>query len=187
MKVTSLQGPALRLTIIACAAVLLAAAGPVANPLAVEIGRIGEVAAPESGPTVPPRPGNVVGSTPVDSPKFVALGPDIQGAYCKQFGFEFRARNVPVPLAMPVEIQLDHPLWSLPDGRTSTREVNDSAVSSDHWSYSGYTLEEPFSLVPGPWTFSVLSGTTVLATVSFNVTVEPGQKLPSAGCAAPTS
>ena len=167
---------------------VLTVSGPVlAEPLSVEIGRIGEVAAPEAGPTVPPKPGNVVGSTAVGTPRFLTLGPDLDGAYCKQFGFEFRARDLPASLSMPVEVRLDHPLWTLPDGRTSTREVNDSAVSSDRWSYSGYTLEEPFSLVPGAWTFSVMLGDTVLATARFNVTVEPGQKMPAAGCAVPTS
>ena len=147
--------------------------------LPIVIGRSGEVSAAEAGPTVPPRPGNVVGSTPVHDPRFVTQGPDIEGAFCKQFGFEFRTTDLPGPLALPVDVRLDHPQWQLPDGQTSTQETNDSSVSSDRWSYTGYTLEEPFSLVAGPWTFTILSGDIVLAVVTFNVTVEPGQHMPS--------
>ncbi len=169
------------------ATVPLAAGSARANPLEVEIGRIGEVTAADAGPTTPPLPGNVVGSTPVLDPRYVTQGPEVEGAFCKQFGFEFRARNLPAPLSMPVEVRLDHPLWTLPDGRTSTREVNGSGIDSDHWTYSGYTLEESWSLVPGTWTFSVMAGGAVLATASFNVTVEPGQHMPEGGCAAPTS
>ncbi len=168
--------------------VLLLAAGPcAARPFAVTIGRMGEVSAQDAGPTVPPRPGNVVGSTPVHDPRFMTQGPDVEGAFCKQFGFEFRAADLPAPLAVPVEVRLDHPVWTLPDGRTSTRESNENAISADRWSYSGYTLEEPWSLVPGAWTFTVVSGETVLASVTFNVTVEPGQQMPAAGCDVPTS
>jgi hypothetical protein len=166
---------------------LLLAGQAHANPIAVAIGRLGEVSAAEAGPTIPPRPGNVVGSTPVHDPRFMTQGADIEGAFCKQFGFEFRATNLPSPLSLPVEVELDHPVWNLPDGRTSTRETNDSAIASDHWSYTGYTLEEPWSLVPGPWTFTIVAGGTVLATVTFNVNVEPGQSIPVEGCEAPTS
>ena len=170
-----------------CAAMVLAGGPALADPLAIQLGRIGEVSARDAGPTVPPKPGNVVGSTPVHDPRYITQGADVEGAFCKQFGFEFRAAGLPPAMAWPVEIRLDHPTWTLPDGRTSTREENDSSVTADHWSYSGYTLEEPWSLVPGKWTFTVISGLSVLATVTFNVTVEPGQHMPSGGCEAPTS
>ena len=158
-----------------------------ADPLRIEVGRVGEVVAVETGPPEPPRPGNVVGSTPVSTPRFVHLGPDIDGVYCKQFGLEFRALNLPPDEVDTVTVRLDHPLWSLPDGRTSTAETNLSGVVSDHWTYTGYTLEEPWAMVAGPWTFTILDGAQVLGVATFNVVVEPGQTEPGDGCTARTS
>ena len=127
----------------------------------MRIGRIGQVSAPEAGPAQPPRPGNVAGTTPVLDPKFVTLGTQIEGAPCRQFGFEFRAVNLPPGVTETVVVQLAHPLWTRPDGQTGTTETNVSSVASDRWSYVGYTLEEEWSLVPGPWTFTVSQGPRV--------------------------
>ena len=123
----------------------------------------------------------------MSDPRFLRLGPDIDGTFCRQFGMEFRAANLRPGEVAPVLIQLEHPLWTLPDGQSGTTETNVSTASADRWSYTGYTLEEPWSLVPGTWTFTVIQGPRVLARASFNVTVEPDQHLPSAGCDAPTS
>ena len=158
-----------------------------ADPLVLQVGRLGEVVAPEAGPPEPPRPGNVVGSTPVLTPRFTHLGPEVDGVYCKQFGLEFRAANLPPGNVATVTVQLQHPLWTLPDGRTSTSETNVSGVVADHWTYTGYTLEEPWALVPGTWTFTISQGPRVLAVASFNVAVESGQQAPTDGCSTPTS
>ncbi len=165
----------------------VAAAPALADPLVIQIGRIGAVAAPEAGPAEPPRPGNVAGTTPVLDPQFLTLGPQIEGAPCRQFGLEFRAANLPPGEAATVVVQLSHPLWTRPDGQSGTVETNVSSVSSDRWTYVGYTLEEDWSLVSGPWTFSISQGPRILATASFNVTVAPGQTVPPDGCSAPTS
>ena len=167
---------------------LLAAPLPaLAQPLSVRIGRVGEVVAAEAGPSEPPRPGNVAGTTPVLDPKFLQLGTAIEGTPCRQFGLEFRAVNLPPGVTVPVMIQLTHPLWTRPDGQSGTTETNVSSVSADRWTYIGYTLEEEWSLVPGPWTFTISQGPRVLATTTFNVAVEPGQHIPREGCSAPTS
>ena len=169
------------------AAALLAATPAMAASLAVQMGRMGEVVAEEAGPPEAPRPGNVVGSTPVRPPRFVHLGSDVTGVFCRQFGLEFRAANLPPGEAAAVVVQLQHPLWTLPDGRTSTMETNVSGIDADHWSYTGYTLEEGWSLVPGRWTFTISQGPRVLAVADFDVTVEPGQTEPVNGCEVPTS
>ena len=158
-----------------------------ADPLTLDLGRLGQVVAQEAGPPEPPRPGNVVGSTPVLQPRFTHLGPDINGVFCEQFGLEFRAANLPPGIVQPVTVTLQHPLWTLPDGRTSTAETNSSFVSPDRWTYTGYTLEESWSLVRGTWTFVISQGARVLASASFNVTVHTGQQPPKDGCAALTS
>ena len=170
------------------AAVLIATpAVSMADPLRIQIGRIGEVVAQEAGPSEPPRPGNVAGTTPVMDPKYIHLGPDVDGAPCRQFGVEFRATNLPPGATSEVMVQLSHPLWTRPDGQTGTTETNISVVTSDHWTYVGYTLEESWSLVPGPWTFTFTDGARVLGTTTFNVSVEPGQTVPKDGCSATTS
>jgi hypothetical protein len=162
-------------------------ADQLSDRLMVQIGRVGEVVAAEAGPSEPPRPGNVAGSTPVFDPKFLQLGTDIDGTPCRQFGMEFRAVNLPPGASVPVMVQLTHPLWTRPDGQSGTTETNISTVTSDRWTYVGYTLEESWSLVPGTWTFTISRGPTMLATTSFNVKAEPGQTIPAEGCSAPTS
>ena len=166
---------------------VFAPAAASAEQLVVRIGRIGSVVAQESGPSEPPRPGNVAGTTPVFDPKFIQLGTEIEGTACRQFGMEFRAVNLPHGEESTVVVQLTHPLWSRPDGQTGTMETNSSVVSVDRWTYVGYTLEEAWSMVPGPWTFTVSQGPRVLATATFNVRIEPGQQVPQAGCDATTS
>ena len=165
----------------------LAPVSAFADPLVLQVGRVGEVVAPEAGPSLPPRLGNVAGTTPVLDPKFLQLGTQIDGAPCRQFGLEFRALNLPPGATSDVMVQLTHPLWTRPDGQTGTMETNVSSVSADHWTYVGYTLEEAWSMVPGTWTFTISQGPRVLATTSFNVSAEPGQTIPADGCSAPTS
>ena len=178
----------LKRPVIAAALLLLALCRPaLADQLLLRVGRSGEVSAPEAGPSEPPRPGNVAGTTPVLDPKFIHLGPDVDGVYCRQFGLEFRAVNLPPGANVPVVVRLDHPLWTRPDGQSGTTEINVSSVSADRWTYVGYTLEESWSLTPGTWTFTISQGPRVLAVSSFNVSVEPGQQLPAEGCSAPTS
>ncbi len=158
-----------------------------ADPLKIVIGRIGEVLAPEAGPPEPPPPGNLAGTSPVHDPRFLQLGADVDGAPCRQFGLEFRAVNLPPGTTAPVTVQLTHPLWTLPDGRTGTTETNVSTVSPDRWTYVGYTLEEPWSLVSGTWTFTISQGPRILGSASFQVSAEPDAKIPVEGCSAPTS
>ncbi len=174
------------LTILA-AFLLLGGSAAWADPLALELGRVGEVMAQEVGPPEPPRPGNIAGIDAVRDPRFVHLGTDIQGAFCKQFGLEFRAANLAPGETALVQVTLDHPLWTRPDGASGTREVNFNTVTADRWSYTGYTLEEDWSLVPGPWTFTISQGPRVLSKVTFNVSVaQPGQHITQGACDAPS-
>ena len=178
---------ALGLPAVIGALVFATGAPAAAEPLAIQIGRLGEVQAQEAGPPEPPRPGNVVGSTPVLPPRFLHLGSEVAGVFCKQFGLEFRAVNLSPGTAATVTVTLQHPLWTLPDGRTSTVETNVSGVSSDRWTYTGYTLEEPWAMVSGRWIFTISQGVRVLAVAGFDVTAQDGQREPEGGCTALTS
>ena len=158
-----------------------------ADPLSLQIGRVGEVSAEAVGPPQPPRPGNIAGIDSVRDPRFTHLGTEVEGAFCKQFGLEFKAANLAPGDTALVQVILDHPLWTRPDGVSGTREVNYNTVSADRWSYTGYTLEEDWSLVPGPWTFTISQGPRVLASVTFDVTVaQTGQHMTPEGCDAPS-
>ena len=110
------------------------------------------------------------------------MGSDVDAKFCLLFGFQFRAPNLPPSMAFPVTVQLDHPLWTRPDGRTGTREVYPNVLTSD-WSYAGYELDESWTLVPGTWRFTIFVGHAVLATQTFELSVEPGQTLGADGCA----
>ena len=167
-------------------AALLAAGPAAAQVLDVEIGRVGVVEPTETDvPETPPADGNLVGSSPQRPARFTKLGSAIDARFCMLFGFEFRAPNMPAPLEFPVVVQLDHPLWTRPDGRSGTQERFHNLLTSE-WSYTGYHLEESWTLVPGTWRFTVLTGDKVLATQSFELSVAPGQSLPT-NCGAPVS
>ena len=114
------------------------------------------------------------------------MGRDVDAKFCMLFGFEFRAPNLPAPLEVPVTIVLDHPLWHRPDGKTGTQERYPNILRNT-WSYSGYHLEESWTMEPGTWRFSVMMGDSVLASQEFELTVDPGQKFPQQGCAPATS
>ena len=167
--------------------VMLAAAPVRAQVLAVEIGQAGVIEPSDPDPpAAPPAGDNLVGSSPQSPKRYIHLGSDVDARFCTLFGFEFRAPNLPAALEVPVTIVLDHPLWTRPDGRTGTQERYSNTLRNT-WSYSGYHLEESWTLTPGTWVFTVMLGDAVLARQSFELTVPPGQVFPAAGCAAAVS
>jgi hypothetical protein len=155
--------------------------------LAVEIGSVGVVqkTGPD-GPELPPEPGNLVGSSYQKGDDFTHLGSDVDAHFCLSFGFRVRMPNLPPPLTMRTTIEIEHPLWTRPDGLKGTRERFPSVLSSQ-WGYTGYSLDESWTMVPGTWRFTVYLDDRVLARQSFELTVEPGQVFPAGGCGAPTS
>ena len=158
-----------------------------ADPLAVEIGRVGEVVSEAVGAPRPPRPGNVAPRSAWRNVRFTHLGTDIEGAFCKKFAVEFRAANLAEGETALVQVTLDHPLWVRPDGVSGTREVDYATLSGQHWNHTGYSLEEDWSLVPGPWTYTISQGGRVLASVTFDVTVaHPGQHMAAGACDPPS-
>jgi hypothetical protein len=159
-----------------------AAAKPVqAAPVQVEVAGAGEVMAHDVG-EAKVLPGNLAGVAGVTSPVLIRPGHRITGEYCRQFGFSFRAINLPAGQVVPIEVQVVHPLWTLPDGRTGTQENWTSVLDGNHWGYVGYAFTESWSLQPGTWTFTLSQGGRMLTQQSFELEVEPGQTLPPDGC-----
>jgi hypothetical protein len=175
------------LALVVAATAMVTAGAARAQVLAVEIGQAGQIeAADPDPPALPPAGSNLVGSSQQSPKRYIHIGSDIDAKFCTLFGFEFRAPNLSPPLEVPVTIVLDHPVWNRPDGRSGTQERYTNMLRST-WSYSGYHLEESWTLVPGTWKFTVMLGNSVLATQSFELTVAPGQTFPQAGCGAPVS
>lgn len=157
-------------------------AGPVlAEPLRFEIAGVGEVAAQDLGDGKL-LPGNLAEVTGVSTPLLLHPGTRITGAYCHQFGFSFRAANLPPGEVAMFTVHVSHPRWTLPDGRTGTDEQWTSAIEAQKWGYVGYSFTEPWSLEAGTWVFTLTQGPRVLAEQRFEVEVAPGQAMPSQGC-----
>ena len=178
----------MKLPAIACV-LLVAAAMPARaqDVLAVEIGQFGVVQrSGQDGPEVPPEPGNLVGSSYQRGDEFLHLGSDIDAHFCLSFGLRLRMPNLPPPLTMKTTIEIEHPLWTRPDGVQGTKERFASVLSSQ-WGYTGYSLDESWTMEPGTWRFTVYLDDRVLAQQDFQLTVQPGQVFPPGGCGAPTS
>jgi hypothetical protein len=165
-----------------CLAVTLGGGAARAATVQLEVAGAGEVVAQDIGEATL-LPGNLAAVTGVASPKLIHAGHRIEGAYCHQFGFSFHALNLAPDETIPVTVQVTHPRWTLPDGRSGTQETWTSALEGNHWGYVGYSFTEAWSLVPGTWSFTMSQGTHVLTQQNFQLDVAPGQILPLDGCA----
>ena len=150
-------------------------------PLELDVAGAGEVVAEGVGEATL-WPGNLAGVTGVTTPKVIHPGHQIEGGYCRQFGFSFRARNLTGDQTAPIMIQVTHPTWTLPDGRTGTTETWTSVLQGRSWGYVGYAFTEAWSLVPGVWSFTVSQDGRVLTRQDFELQVAPGQTMPPDGC-----
>jgi hypothetical protein len=161
---------------------VMTAAHVQAATLQLEVSGAGEVIAQDMGKSAM-LPGNLAPVDNVGTPKLIHPGHRIDGAYCHQFGFSFRALNLPGDQTADITVQLTHPLWRLPDGRSGTEEVWTSTLRGNIWGYVGYSFTEAWSLVPGQWRYTITQGGHVLTEQEFQVEVEPGQTWPDQGCA----
>ncbi len=111
----------------------------------------------------------------------IAAGP------CRRFGVWFQVRP-PVPAwGVPITTRLTHPVMIRPDGQSGTVETDEGLLFEEP-ALSGFSFTYDWEMVPGTWTFSVLSGGKVLAEQAFEVTAPPaGTALPPGGCDAPVS
>jgi hypothetical protein len=111
----------------------------------------------------------------------------IEAVPCRRFGVWFRLNPPGRAGVLPITQRLTHPLMTRPDGRTGTVEA-DEGLLDDTPRLSGFSFTYEWEMVPGTWTFAVLSGGKVLAERSFEVVAPPGGIVPpTGGCDRPVS
>jgi Domain of unknown function (DUF3859) len=91
-----------------------------------------------------------------------------------RFGIAARRRNPGAGL--PVRVEIRHPPFRGPDGRTQ-RVESWAATLTRAGMYSGWSFEAPYELAPGPWRFVILRRGRVAAERTFTV-VAPGAACP---------
>ena len=111
----------------------------------------------------------------------------IEAAPCRRFGAWFQVQPPGRAGLLPVTQRLTHPMMTRPDGATGTVEADDTLLDGSPI-LSGFSFTYDWEMVPGTWTFALLSGGKVLAEKSFEVVAPPGGIAPLAGgCDAPVS
>ncbi|HEU4519627.1 MAG TPA: DUF3859 domain-containing protein [Microvirga sp.] len=91
-----------------------------------------------------------------------------------RFGIAARRRSPGGGL--PVRVEIRHPPFRGPDGRTQ-RVESWAATLTRAGLYSGWSFEAPYELAPGPWRFVILRRGRVAAERTFTV-VAPGAACP---------
>ncbi len=122
-------------------------------------------------------PSTVEGDTePVrtmDGVQIVQQTSRIEARLCRRFGISFILEGLGTSGVLDVTIQTRHPAITRPNGHVSTGVRYPSSVSAGRPNWVGYTFDYAYELVPGIWSFAVLSGADVLAEQQFEVTVPP--------------
>jgi len=109
----------------------------------------------------------------VDGVHIVQQTNRIEARLCRRFGISFMLEGLETGSILDVTIQTRHPAITRPDGHVSTGVRYPSSVSAGRPGWVGYTFDYAYELVPGTWSFAVLSGSDVLAEQQFEVTVPP--------------
>ncbi|MCP3972010.1 MAG: DUF3859 domain-containing protein [Rhodobacteraceae bacterium] len=102
----------------------------------------------------------------VDSlPSFISQGPVVPAQIGVGFGVHVR---VLPEYEGQVTVQVEHPPMG-PNG--VTRENWNTRLSSDDLTYSGFSFEEDYELLPGTWTMSAHASGRPIYSVSFEVVI----------------
>ncbi len=109
----------------------------------------------------------------VDGVQIVQQTQHIEARLCRRFGISFMLEGLETGSILDVTIQTRHPAITRPDGRVTTGVRYPSSVSAGRPGWVGYTFDYAYELVPGTWSFAILSGGDVLAKQQFEVTVPP--------------
>ena len=111
----------------------------------------------------------------------------IEAAPCRRFGAWFQLQPPGQAGFLLMTQRLTHPVMTRPDGVSGAVEADDGLLDGSPV-LSGFSFTYDWEMVPGTWTFAVLSGGKVLAEKSFEVVAPPGGMGSAAdGCDAPIS
>ncbi len=120
-------------------------------------------------------PSTVEGDTePVrifDGVRVVQQTSRIEARLCRRFGISFILEGLGTGGVLDVTIQSRHPAITRPDGHVSTGVRYPSSIRAGRPGWVGYTFDYAYEMVPGTWSFAVLSGGDVLTEQQFEVTV----------------
>ncbi len=140
-----------------------------------------------------PLSGRFIGSTGVtervssEGVRLLRHTDRIEAAPCRRFGAWFQLQPPGEGGLLPITQRLTHPLMTRPDGASGTVEADDGVLDGGPV-LSGFSFTYDWEMVPGTWTFALLSGGKVLAEKSFEVVAPPGGVASAAGgCDAPIS
>ena len=138
----------------------------------------------DTGP-IPLEPGATVLGPVIGlkDPKFYKRTDHIEARLCVQFGIQYEVTGVPPPGPARLTIRVTHPEMVRPDGERGTVE-SWTSLRPNGPSFTGFTFSEPYELVAGTWTSTVLYEGRVLAEQKFEVELGP---VPLAGCGAVVS
>jgi hypothetical protein len=133
----------------------------------------------------------IMGNEPVrtvDDVRLLKRTDRIRARLCLRFGVLFEAESLAAGERVEVMIRSTHPGLLSPDGTQSTGITYPSAVEGGRPGYVGYTFDQAWELVSGPWTFAVMYQGRVLVEQRFDVVIpsDGGRPLPGA-CNVPIS
>jgi len=100
----------------------------------------------------------------------------IEAHACTQFGLQFRVRDLPPDGPRSITVQVTHPRLHRPDGQSAITDRYTIPLDRNVL-YTGYVFDEPWGLVPGVWTFTLLYQGQALGGKSFTVDVAPGVRV----------
>lgn len=113
-----------------------------------------------------------IGTTTVANVKLAVSTDRIPMQQGVQFGFQFRINGAPVDARVELRRVDLYPAPGLtPPGKSQpTRQDEERMVERiGNLSFVGYTLDAPFEMVPGSWTFQLWIGDRLMAEKSFTL------------------
>jgi hypothetical protein len=102
------------------------------------------------------------------APKFIEHTDRIKATLCQRFGILFVVQSNGPRDATQITIRVTHPLLVRPDGVSGKVETWRLPTNTGP-SLAGFVFKEPWEIVAGTWTFSVLFEDQVLAEQRFDV------------------
>ena len=124
----------------------------------------------------------------VDGVRVVQRTSHIEARLCRRFGIRIALEGMGTDGILGVTVQTRHPPIARPGGHVSTGSRYPSSVSAARLGWVGFTFDYPYELVPGTWSFAILSGADILAEQQFEVTApSDADQTPPGGCGAPVS